>query len=196
MRQGSGSRKLAILGAVLCALGGAQLIRGSGAEGRAGLEDGPVDDLADPAGALADQAIPGGVQLLRGVLADPDGRRELRFVDPVAGIDEVIAAADWNLPPSAATSAGQLLVCFNVITADDPGVRLVCRQRAKGGGWGERFDAGPAEAGAWLQGVDATTGGWDIRFYRDDGGTYARSYDHRRRLHSPDDSLTGCYGQS
>ena len=171
MRQAPGSRRLLLIAAVFGAVGGAQMIGGSSAERQGELYDDPPAPLVDPAGALTDQPLPGGVQLLRGVLADPDGRRELRFVDPVTGADEVIAEAGWNLPPDGAPSGDQLLVCFNVVQAAEPGVRLVCRRRAANGVWDEPLNASGADASGWLKGVSATAQGWTVRYLRESEGT-------------------------
>lgn len=177
MPEGPGSRRLLVIAAVFGAVGGAQMIGGSTAVRVTAGYDDPPEPLVDPAGALTDQPLPGGRRLLRGVLTDPDGRRELRLVDPVSNRSELIAEAGWNLPPAGASRGDELLVCFNVATGTEPPVRLVCRHRLSGsGGWGPAFDAVPAADAGWLKGVKATAAGWDIRYYRDDQGEITVPY--------------------
>ena len=119
--------------------------------------------------------------VLQGVLADADGRRELRFSDRQAGQTETLAAATWNLPATGAVAAnGDVLVCWNRLTGGsspltqgpmpDPtqGVSLVCRKRTAGV-WEAEFRVAQPETAAWVRRVVATPNGFRLIYYADDG---------------------------
>lgn len=124
--------------------------------------------------------------ILHGVLADTDGRRELRFFDRATRQKVTIAPATWNLPPTGAVDAsGDVLVCWNHLTGGsspltegpmaDPtqGVSLLCRRRA-GDSWGETFRVAAAEKAAWVRRVVATPSGFRLMYYADDGWFMAK----------------------
>ncbi len=127
-------------------------------------------------------AIEGDAQhRLEGVLTDPDGRRELRYVS-TDGRFEVLAPAGWNLPPAAAVvRGGDTLTCFNALTGrpsfntrgamPDPtlGMELRCRLRSAGR-WGSVMTVRTPTAGNWVQRVvGRDDGAFRVLFYGDDG---------------------------
>lgn len=127
---------------------------------------------------------------VHGVLADDQGRREIRVVRPSDGASQVIAAADWNLPAVGAALGGVSAICYNRLvgspteltegSAPDPtqGVELSCRID-DGSGWGDPVVVGGESRAAWLVGVDVgADGSVGIDYYRDDGWFIPTQPDH------------------
>lgn len=120
--------------------------------------------------------------VLLATLADPLGRREIRYANADRSAARVIATADWNLPPTAAvTLGGATAVCWNTLTGTpsrytrgampEParGMLLRCRV-GMGETWSEPVVLQAPTAGVWLREVVARQdGGFSIHFVGDDG---------------------------
>lgn len=87
---------------------------------------------------LAVAGSPSGTTLV-GILADARGRRALEL--RLGGATLVVAAADWNLPATAAWADGTALICWNRLSeteAGEPappseGLPVLCRYLVGGG---------------------------------------------------------------
>lgn len=122
---------------------------------------------------------------LEGILADDVGRREIRLANASTGGSEVVAKADWNLPPAGAVGqGGAMLICYGRLmgpvdpksTATDGtmptpahGAGLFCRTR-KDATLGAEVRIAKSATAAWLQDVVALpNGSFRVTYLRDAG---------------------------
>jgi hypothetical protein len=116
---------------------------------------------------------------IEAVLADPDGRRNLLWVED--GREVPLADAGWVLPPAAASAtSGDAAVCWSTLIGEpseltvgalpDPrdGVTLTCRLQRDGVWLPSRPLASTATA-AWLVDVVRADDGYDVTWLQDEG---------------------------
>ncbi len=117
---------------------------------------------------------------LQAHLADSEGRRSLSYLRD--GVKEVLAEADFHLPPVAAVNRkGESLACFNRLVGKpsertagsmpDPtqGVHLYCRFY-DGTDWRRAIRLGESEKAAWTQTVTALQdGSFRVIYVADEG---------------------------
>jgi hypothetical protein len=122
---------------------------------------------------------------LEGVLAFPDGRRSIRWVEP-DGTAEVVAPGGWLLPPiGRQLSSGSSLICWGELRGEpsaltrgampDPrdGLALVCRERSPEGTWGAPTRLAEDVIAAWLKSIEPDGGGGFLITYYVDSGLFA-----------------------